>query len=132
MVETSIAGVVTTTRKPCLLDTDILIDYLRGHPSAKVLFSKLPENCAVSVLSVAELHAGVREGTERDALELLLNTFELIQLSPQIAARAHDVLQRWAAADLRSLNSQIEFLLRCAAQEAGRLEESTSENSPLP
>ena len=32
-----------------------------------------------------------------------------------------DALQRWAAADLRSLNGQIEFLLRRALREAGRL-----------
>jgi hypothetical protein len=33
----------------------------------------------------------------------------------------YDALQRWAAADLRSLNAQIEFLLRRALREAGRL-----------
>ena len=33
----------------------------------------------------------------------------------------YDALQRWAAADLRSLNAQIEFLLRRALKEAGRL-----------
>lgn len=32
-----------------------------------------------------------------------------------------DALQRWAGADLRSVNAQIEFLLRRALQEAGRL-----------
>ena len=32
----------------------------------------------------------------------------------------YDALQRWAGADLRSLNAQIEFLLRRALQEAGR------------
>ena len=32
-----------------------------------------------------------------------------------------DALQRWAADDLRSLNGQIEFLLRRSLQEAGRL-----------
>ena len=31
-----------------------------------------------------------------------------------------DALQRWAADDLRSLNGQIEFLLRRALQDAGR------------
>jgi len=31
-----------------------------------------------------------------------------------------DDVQRWADADLRSLNGQIEFLLRRALQEAGR------------
>ena len=32
-----------------------------------------------------------------------------------------DALQRWADADLRSVNAQIEFLLRRALQQAGRL-----------
>ncbi len=32
-----------------------------------------------------------------------------------------DAVQRWAAADLRSVNAQIEFLLRRALQQAGRM-----------
>ena len=32
-----------------------------------------------------------------------------------------DAVQRWANDDLRSLNGQIEFLLRRALQQAGRL-----------
>ncbi len=43
----------------------------------------------------------------------------LIRIDPAL----HDVLQRWAADDLRSLNGEIEFLLRRAALEAGRLKE---------
>jgi hypothetical protein len=31
-----------------------------------------------------------------------------------------DALQRWASDDLRSLNGQIEFILRRALQQAGR------------
>ena len=53
----------------------------------------------------------------------------LLRLDPAL----HDAMQRWAAADLRSLNSQIEFLLRRAAREAGRLDgEAATETSPLP
>ena len=33
----------------------------------------------------------------------------------------YDALQRWAAGDLRSLNAQIEFLLRRALKESGRM-----------
>lgn len=43
----------------------------------------------------------------------------LIRLDPAL----HEALQRWAAAELRSMNAQIEFLLRRAAREAGRLKE---------
>jgi len=32
-----------------------------------------------------------------------------------------DAVQRWAADDLRSLNAQIEFVLRRALRDAGRL-----------
>ena len=37
-----------------------------------------------------------------------------------------DDLQRWADADLRSLNGQIEFLLRRALQDAGRSRSATA------
>ena len=41
----------------------------------------------------------------------------LVRLDPAL----HEALQRWADADLRSLNAQIEFLLRRALQDAHRL-----------
>jgi hypothetical protein len=41
----------------------------------------------------------------------------LVRLDPAI----HEALERWAAADLRSVNAQIEFLLRRAWRDAGRL-----------
>jgi hypothetical protein len=43
----------------------------------------------------------------------------LLRLDPA----THEALQRWAAADLRSLNAQIEFLLRRALRESGRMPE---------
>jgi hypothetical protein len=36
----------------------------------------------------------------------------------------HDALQRWAAAELRSFNGQVEFILRRALADAGRLRPS--------
>jgi hypothetical protein len=41
----------------------------------------------------------------------------LLRLDPAV----HDALAKWAADDLRSTNAQIEFLLRRALAEAGRL-----------
>jgi hypothetical protein len=41
----------------------------------------------------------------------------LLRLDPD----THGALQRWAADDLRSLNAQVEFLLRRALADAGRL-----------
>jgi len=41
----------------------------------------------------------------------------LLRLDPRI----HAALERWSADELRSVNGQIEFLLRRALREAGRL-----------
>lgn len=41
----------------------------------------------------------------------------LLRLDPAV----HEALARWAADDLRSTNAHVEFLLRRAVEEAGRL-----------
>jgi hypothetical protein len=41
----------------------------------------------------------------------------------RIDKRLYDALERWAADDLRSVNAQIEFLLRESLRRAGRLPE---------
>ena len=43
----------------------------------------------------------------------------LLRIDPAVL----DAVQRWANDDLRSLNAQIEFVLRRAAQQAGRLKD---------
>jgi hypothetical protein len=58
----------------------------------------------------------------------------LLRLDPEL----HAALQHWADDELRSLNAQIEFLLRRALREAGRLKKSpnpdatSSSSSDLP
>jgi hypothetical protein len=39
----------------------------------------------------------------------------------RLDAQLHDSLQKWAADELRSVNAQIEFALRRALQDAGRM-----------
>jgi hypothetical protein len=46
-----------------------------------------------------------------------------LRLDPAI----YDALQRWASAEMRSVNSQIEFLLRQALQQSGRLSKKEKE-----
>jgi hypothetical protein len=46
----------------------------------------------------------------------------LLRLDPAV----HDALARWAADELRSTNAQIEFMLRRALAEAGRLPDRVS------
>ena len=41
-----------------------------------------------------------------------------------------DALQRWSNDDLRSVNGQIEFVLRSALERAGRLKSQTRPDQP--
>jgi hypothetical protein len=41
----------------------------------------------------------------------------LLRVDPKV----YDAMERWAADELRSVNAQIEFLLRQALKQAGRL-----------
>ncbi len=47
----------------------------------------------------------------------------LLRLDPAV----HDALAKWAADELRSTNAQIEFLLRRALTEAGRMPRSAGD-----
>ena len=42
-----------------------------------------------------------------------------LRIDPEV----HAALERWAADELRSVNAQIEFLLRKALKDAGRLKD---------
>jgi hypothetical protein len=46
----------------------------------------------------------------------------------RIDQELYDVLEKWAADEFRSVNAQIEFLLKSAAKKAGRYPKSRSKN----
>ena len=50
----------------------------------------------------------------------------------RINARVLQAMQRWADDDLRSLNAQIEFVLRQALRDAGRLKAEPPAAEPEP
>jgi hypothetical protein len=52
----------------------------------------------------------------------------LLRLDPVI----HEALQRWANDELRSLNGQIEYLLRQSLVQAGRLRQPAGSPEPMP
>jgi hypothetical protein len=70
-----------------LVDTDVLIDYLRGVPQAVDFLEEAPEALLISAVSVGELFAGVREGAERSALDAFLGAFEVVPLDRESAEK---------------------------------------------
>jgi predicted nucleic acid-binding protein len=68
-----------------LFDTDVLIDYLRGHVQAVAYLESCSEELLISAATVAELFARVREGAERTALQNFQSVFQLIPIDGEIA-----------------------------------------------
>jgi predicted nucleic acid-binding protein len=71
-----------------LVDTDILIDYLRGHPEAGSFLESRLDEVSISAVSVAELYQGVREGRERTLLARMVSALTVLPLTTDIAERA--------------------------------------------
>ncbi len=70
---------------PLLIDTDVLIDYLRDKPEAVSYVEGLTERLLVSAVTIAELYAGVRDGAEHTALDSFIRAFEIVAVDEEIA-----------------------------------------------
>jgi len=70
--------------EPLLVDTDILIDCLRGRSHALTFLQGQDTRPFVSAASVAELYAGVRD-EERSDLQVFLSAFRVAPVSEEIA-----------------------------------------------
>jgi predicted nucleic acid-binding protein len=70
-----------------LIDTDVLIDYLRARPEAVAYIESLTEQLLMSAITLAELYAGVREGSERIALDIFVRAFVVIPVDDDIAVK---------------------------------------------
>jgi len=68
-----------------LFDTNVLVDYLRGKPQADEFFASREELFLVSVISVAELFAGVRNQDEADTVDTFLRGFEVVPVTDELA-----------------------------------------------
>jgi predicted nucleic acid-binding protein len=68
-----------------LLDSNILVDYLRNRPEAVEFFDALSAAPKISAITVAELYAGVREGREREILDQLVSDIEVVDVDNEIA-----------------------------------------------
>ena len=74
--------------KPVLVDTDVLIDFLRGREQAVSFVHMESDRIILSSIVVAELYAGVRGGrgeTEQSALERFLSLFRVVDVTAAIA-----------------------------------------------
>lgn len=72
-------------RKPILLDTDILVDFLRGHEEAAAFVSANADRILLSALVVAELYSGVKGEAEEAALDDVVGLFRVVEITTEVA-----------------------------------------------
>jgi predicted nucleic acid-binding protein len=81
-----------------LLDTSVLVEYLRGVESARELLQSAlqrDELLAASVLTRIELSIGMRPA-ERQATDALVGALHWVAVDKAIAERADDLARRYA------------------------------------
>jgi predicted nucleic acid-binding protein len=75
--------------KNILIDTDVLIDFLRGKETARRFFLSVAEENTLycSVITVAEIYAGMRE-EEKEKTDDLLDSLNIVEITRAVAEKA--------------------------------------------
>ncbi|MCP4757338.1 MAG: type II toxin-antitoxin system VapC family toxin [Proteobacteria bacterium] len=68
-----------------LPDTDVLVDFFRGHSKAVSFVKANSERIVLSSIVVAELYAGVKGDAEQTALENFISLFHVVPVDTVIA-----------------------------------------------
>ena len=89
-----------------LVDTSIIIDYLRKTDKEKTLFWDIinTHECYISSVTVFELYSGAKEPKHLDALEVVLSYLNILSFDEKQAKIASSVFQK-----LKAKNKLIEF-----------------------
>lgn len=80
-----------------LLDTNVVIDFLRGHDSAVLLMRALIAPPAVSTVTVTEIFAGLKNRKEEAGAEAFFGDALLLSIGPDIAQRAGVFVRHYGA-----------------------------------
>lgn len=99
-----------------LIDTDVMIDLLRGRAEAVEFFGKLASRPMISVVTIAELFTGVRDGPERTSLEEFVRRSAVLDLDETMAKQAGLTLRQYRKSHGVGL---ADALIAAGAQAAG-------------
>jgi predicted nucleic acid-binding protein len=78
-----------------LVDTDVLVDFLRGRQAAVDWVTREAGEIAMSVIVLAELLAGARGEEEQRALAQLASLFPVLEVSADVAREGGILKQRY-------------------------------------
>ncbi len=74
-----------TVPGPILVDTDVLVDFLRGNSKAATFINTRSDRIVLSSIVVAELYAGVKGDAEQETLEDFVSLFRIVPVDAKIA-----------------------------------------------
>jgi predicted nucleic acid-binding protein len=71
-----------------LINTDVLIDYLKGNPNAENFIEQNIDRVSVSAMTVAELYQGIRNKSEKETLDRFISELRVFSITGDIAIKA--------------------------------------------
>jgi predicted nucleic acid-binding protein len=71
--------------KPILVDTDVMVDFLRGYPKAVKLVQQDSTRIILSSIVAAELYAGIKGEEELSTLDSFISLFRVVPISLEVA-----------------------------------------------
>lgn len=92
--------------KRILIDTSVIITFLRSKEKAKTSFWKLINEyeCCVSAITIFELYAGATTKDKMNDIKIILSFLKPIEFTKETATLASNIYK-----ELRSKNKLIEF-----------------------
>ncbi len=98
-----------------LLDTNIIVDLLNGHPQARDYLRSLPE-LQISSITVYEILGGCVDArsNQLDVAEILINSCTVLAVTETIAARAAQYQRKQ-----KLKRKMADFLIEATAEEFG-------------
>lgn len=71
-----------------LVDTDVLIDYLKGNLHAEKFVEQNIDQVAISAMTVAELYQGIRNRKEKEILDHFISELRVFSITTDVAIKA--------------------------------------------
>ena len=80
---------------PVLIDTCVIIDYIRAIKEAKDYIESLEEQPYISVITITELLTGARNKKERTQIQTIIDNSNVLEIDEEIATLAGNWLNKY-------------------------------------
>jgi predicted nucleic acid-binding protein len=114
---------------PALLDTDVVVEYLRGSDQAARFVEGLKGDLLISAISIAELWAGVKGKQEEEALDRFLLAFRVVAVDESVGKLGGMLRQQYGPSHGTGLADAL--VAACAMTERASLVTFNTKHFPM-